>query len=1190
MNTKPEKADEEKILSQKEIRSRLTELEDLLSEGEFQEIIDNCEKILKQDPGNKRAIYLKKEARIGLSEEQLRSNKPLISIPKFFSKHQKGVEESKAESKKKEGEKKEEEDEEKIDFKKIEINENEFKEDTKRERVDFLLEKIEIFYDEQDFENDQILTLIHEVLDIDHSNKKARKLLKFIRKNIAKQRKLEEKNELKKLAAIRSQKTAEYLEKIGPALDNNEYSVAISICEEALEQDPDNKNIKKILTKTRNLLDKREDEKKKEEERKKKEELDKQKLLKKLYDQAIKMHKNRNNRRALEYLYKVLVLDPGNQPATHLLEKLEKLEIKEDELKIKARTFLKTKQFEQLKETCQEILDIDEESKTAKRFLAEAEKGIDKRKKDEIDSEQKKRDIKEKSERDYEDFIHKEEFKKMNSKIRDKILEVKLLFDKRDYFRAIQVCTEILKMDSRNFIAQKFLMEAERVIELRENESEQLSQASSMSNAIKRMRRLIKIGEFKRVFLGCAEILQSDPTNKEAAELMKEARIQIERRKHQKEIIDFKLEMGKKKIEEKLETDKNKIGSLMEKAKELREEGKLEESQKVLRDILSIDFEFKEARDMMTKTQEIIIKRKDLLDKAKKALKFREVNKAKKLTEELKEILPNDTELLKLEKSLEKEGEKVAELVAKGKDLTEKKHIEKALKVLYKALEMEPGNPSVITLIDRLSDAKIKKTHLVKKAKVHKENGNHEEVVKICNELQKIDHHDPLTKKLAEHAQNKIQQEKLQNTMEQKKKQQEFEIDKKKDERWERFTNSHIGRFFTKMKLIKPDRERNRLRKKRRKSRKKAKNKVDWFMLFARLSRKERTFFFTQLAILLSSDINLMDSLNIMEKQTQTKTLKKILQLIMLNISKGKLLSESMAMFAKIFPPIYTSLVNAGEKSGALVKILRELSSQMEEQNKLLGKIKGAMIYPVVVMSLAMAMVSGILILIVPKLAKMYAEAHMELPFMTKLVMGASKMLAEKGHIALAVFIVIGIAIKIFVAKTDAGKFMMDKFVFGLPIFGKIAKNKNIIVFTGNFALLIGNGVLITDAFDIVKDAMSSIYYQKEIQIMKEGVIQGKAISEMMGLLNLQTGEYKENKFFPLNIAQMIVVGEQTGNLDKMLNKIKENYARETTDTVAVMSSLMEPIMIVGIGSMVGFLLLAIMLPFFNMSKVAKGG
>lgn len=361
--------------------------------------------------------------------------------------------------------------------------------------------------------------------------------------------------------------------------------------------------------------------------------------------------------------------------------------------------------------------------------------------------------------------------------------------------------------------------------------------------------------------------------------------------------------------------------------------------------------------------------------------------------------------------------------------------------------------------------------------------------------------------------------------------------------------------------------------------------KMSFSLKFLRLSNKERLFFYDQMATLVESGVTLIDSLSIVQAQSKGKGLKKLYAEMIHRINAGMSLAETMFLFPHVFPSMQSALIEAGEKSGNLKTVMAQIVEDLENHQDFLRKIKGAMFYPVILIVLALGMVTGMMIFVIPKVSDLYEQSHATLPALTQYVISISDFVSEEYQILLLV-ILGGVSILwLFVTKTKFGKLLWEKFIGAIPLFGRIAKEKNIMIFAANLSMLLESGVLISDAFEITEKTIDNLHYKRALKEIRHGIILGRNVSEIMGLEDIKAQKFKENKLFPLQVAQMMHIGELTGTISKMLIKIKINYHKSIDYTLKSISTMIEPLMIFFVALLVGTILMAVMLPFFYLGS-----
>ncbi|MCX5658750.1 MAG: type II secretion system F family protein [Planctomycetota bacterium] len=347
------------------------------------------------------------------------------------------------------------------------------------------------------------------------------------------------------------------------------------------------------------------------------------------------------------------------------------------------------------------------------------------------------------------------------------------------------------------------------------------------------------------------------------------------------------------------------------------------------------------------------------------------------------------------------------------------------------------------------------------------------------------------------------------------------------------------------------------------------------------VSRKGLTTFTRQLSTLQDAGLPILRSLSILEQQQKPGLFKNIIAGVHEDVSSGSTLSDAMAQHPKAFDRLYCKMIAAGEVGGVLDLILQRLAEFMEKAAKLKGRIIGAMIYPAVVISVAALIVTGIMLLIVPKFEKIFEDFQTTLPPLTLFLMRLSRWLGGTLYpsqmIPGAVFIVVGPFVAFFVLKfvrkTPLGKAIVDTGVLYLPVAGKLITKSTIARFTRTLGTLINAGVPILDAILITRDTTANYVYVKALDKVHDSVRQGESFAEPL----------RQSKTCDSIVVNMIDVGEETGDLDKMLMKIADNYDEEVDVMVDSLVSLLEPIMVVLLGAIVGFIVVALFLPMVKL-------
>lgn len=366
-----------------------------------------------------------------------------------------------------------------------------------------------------------------------------------------------------------------------------------------------------------------------------------------------------------------------------------------------------------------------------------------------------------------------------------------------------------------------------------------------------------------------------------------------------------------------------------------------------------------------------------------------------------------------------------------------------------------------------------------------------------------------------------------------------------------------------------------------KKEAKEEKKKLPFALKMLRMTGKDRLKFYDEMATLIGSSVPLIESLSLIQAQSTNKGTKKLYGEMIHDINTGMSLAESMYRFPHIFPKMQSALVEAAEKSGNLKVVLAELSEELEADQDFFRKVTGAMFYPIILVVMALGMVIGMMTFVIPKISKMYDQANVELPALTQAVIDTSDFVQAKWPLIIGGTVGVVFILYMLFSKTKPGRLAWENFVSIVPVAGKISKQKNLMMIASNMGMLMKSGVLISDAFKITEKTIPNLHYQRELMKIRNGIIMGREVSEMMGLEDIKAQKFKKNRFFPLQFAQLMHIGESTGTISQMLMKIKKNYHKSMDYTLKNLSTLIEPLMIFIVAVLVGSILLAVMLPFF---------
>ncbi len=332
--------------------------------------------------------------------------------------------------------------------------------------------------------------------------------------------------------------------------------------------------------------------------------------------------------------------------------------------------------------------------------------------------------------------------------------------------------------------------------------------------------------------------------------------------------------------------------------------------------------------------------------------------------------------------------------------------------------------------------------------------------------------------------------------------------------------------------------------------------------------------FTTQLSTLQDAGLPIVRSLNILEEQQKPGRLKDELEAISEEVEQGSTFSEALSKYPKSFNKLYISMVKAGEAGGVLDVILRRLAGFMEKSQKLRKKVKGALIYPAAVITVAAAILVVIMLFVVPAFEKMFADIGQSLPAPTQLLLSTSQAIQTYWFLLPGIPILLVFSMKM-VARTERGERALDAFKLKMPVFGNIIKKSSVARFCRTLGTLIASGVPILEVLRIVRDAVGNVIISNAIEDVHSSIREGDTIADPL----------RASGIFDELLVNMIDVGEETGELDKMLMKIADNYEMDVDVAVEGMSSLLEPVLIVGMGLVVGFIVVSLFLPLVSIIK-----
>jgi len=339
------------------------------------------------------------------------------------------------------------------------------------------------------------------------------------------------------------------------------------------------------------------------------------------------------------------------------------------------------------------------------------------------------------------------------------------------------------------------------------------------------------------------------------------------------------------------------------------------------------------------------------------------------------------------------------------------------------------------------------------------------------------------------------------------------------------------------------------------------------------VTSKELAIFTRQFSVMIDAGLPLVQCLEILASQQENKTFQKVLAATRAQVEGGSTLSTAMKSSPKVFDPLYSNMVEAGETGGILDTILQRLSTYIEKNVKLQRAVKSALVYPVGVLTVAAGVITLLLWKVVPIFATLFAGLGVDLPLPTRIVIGLSNLIGSIFGLLILMGIIGGIvALKVWYG-TPQGRYIMDAAILKIPILGVLMRKIAVARFTRTLGTLISSGVPILEGLDITAKTAGNAVVEKALQKVRKSLEEGKSLTEPL----------KESEVFPGMVTQMIAVGEQTGAMDAMLQKIADFYEEEVDSAVKDLLTALEPIMIVFLGLVVGGVVISMYLPLFSL-------
>lgn len=341
---------------------------------------------------------------------------------------------------------------------------------------------------------------------------------------------------------------------------------------------------------------------------------------------------------------------------------------------------------------------------------------------------------------------------------------------------------------------------------------------------------------------------------------------------------------------------------------------------------------------------------------------------------------------------------------------------------------------------------------------------------------------------------------------------------------------------------------------------------------FQRVKLADLVVFSRQFATMIDAGLSVVKCLDILQQQCKNPKLAEVVGTIKHDVAGGASLTDALAKHPTVFSALYVNMVRSAETGGILDQVLDRLAGFLEKEQETRGKIKSAMTYPVVVMIFAVLMLIGLVLFVLPKFKEIFNSMQLKLPMGTKIMLGISDITRQYWFVFIAFFIGVLIAYRLY-AKTEKGKMNIDRMKLRVPVFGDLIMKNSVSRFARTFGTLISSGVTVLRALEIVADTSGNLVLAETIDRARMSIKEGDKISAPLFT----------SRYFPHMVTQMIAVGEETGRLDQMLLKVSDFYDKEVDAALKALTSLIEPLLIVGLGGIVALIAISVISPIYEL-------
>ncbi len=351
--------------------------------------------------------------------------------------------------------------------------------------------------------------------------------------------------------------------------------------------------------------------------------------------------------------------------------------------------------------------------------------------------------------------------------------------------------------------------------------------------------------------------------------------------------------------------------------------------------------------------------------------------------------------------------------------------------------------------------------------------------------------------------------------------------------------------------------------------------KIGLARIFKKVSLVDKLMFTRHLAVMVGAGFSLNQGLEVLAKQTENQSFRKILTELVQDIKKGQALADSLSKYPRIFNEFFVSMIRVAEKGGNLEEVLNILARHLKEEHDLRSKIKGAMFYPAVILVAMIGIAILMMVVVIPKLTVIFTEMNFDLPITTRILIGISNFLSNYLFIGAIAFLILIIALGK-LSRTKQGKKVISLVSLKMPVYGKIIKKINCARFARSFSSLMESGVPVVDSLQIVSRTVTNTFYSRSLVETANEIKEGKKIQESLE-------KYKE--LYPVLVSQMIGVGEQTGELSDILGRLADFYEEEVKNITENLTSIIEPVLMIILGGAVAFFAISVIQPMYSMMQ-----